>query len=334
MRITSSAFSLACVVAVVAALLPLVLPSTALATECLIFAMAALGCNLLLGRVGLLSFGQAIFFGAGSYCAGILLLRYNVGLVAALAAAVALAGLLGAVIGVVATQRHGVYFIMLTLALSQMAFFLCYAASDVTGGDNGLLNVPRPDLSVFGHQLVPFAQPLHFYGFVALICVAVFFLFGRLVASPFGATLEAIRDNEDRAIAIGYDVRRYKILSLVLSAAVTGLAGALYAMALKFVPLANVDLAMSERIIVMTILGGTGTLFGSVLGSIAVVVLGYVLSEIWARWQILLGAVLVVVAFGLRGGLASLLDPLLRRVHSDGDAQRAALASPQGGTPR
>ncbi|MGO4715491.1 branched-chain amino acid ABC transporter permease [Bradyrhizobium sp. 2TAF24] len=334
MRVMSSTMGLALAVAGVAALLPLVLPSPALATECLIFAMAALGCNLLLGRVGLLSFGQAIFFGAGAYCAGILLVRYNVGLVAALAAAVVLAGVLGAAIGVVATQRHGVYFIMLTLALSQMAFFLCYAASDLTGGDNGLLNVPRPDLAVFGHRLVSFAQPLHFYGFVALVCVAVFFVFGRLVASPFGATLEAIRDNEDRAIAIGYDVRRYKIVSLVLSAAVTGLAGALYAMALKFVPLANVDLAMSERIIVMTILGGTGTLFGSVLGSIAVVVLGYVLSEIWARWQILLGAVLVVVAFGLRGGLAALLDPLLRRVRSDDDGRPTALASPQEGTQR
>lgn len=328
---TSSALGLALAVAAVAAVLPLVLPSAALATECLIFALAALGCNLLLGRVGLLSFGQAIFFGAGSYCAGILLIRFNVGVVPALAAAVVLAALLGAAIGVIATQRHGVYFIMLTLALSQMAFFLCYAASDLTGGDNGLLNVPRPDLSVLGYRLVSFAQPLHFYAFVALICVAVFFVFGRLVASPFGATLEAIRDNEDRAIAIGYDVRRYKVLSLVLSAAVTGLAGALYAMALKFVPLANVDLAMSERIIVMTILGGTGTLFGPVLGSIAVVVLGYVLSEIWARWQILLGAVLVLVAFGLRGGLASLLDPVLRRWRRDGDAPRPALAGPQGG---
>ncbi|MEW6644662.1 MAG: branched-chain amino acid ABC transporter permease [Pseudomonadota bacterium] len=330
----SSAPGLAVAVAAVAVLLPMVLPSTALATECLIFAMAALGCNLLLGRVGLLSFGQAIFFGAGSYCAGILLIRYNVGVVGALAAAVVLAGLLGAAIGIVATQRHGIYFIMLTLALSQMAFFLCYAASDLTGGDNGLLNVPRPDLSVFGHPLVSFAQPLHFYGFVALMCVTTFFLFGRLVDSPFGATLEAIRDNEDRAIAIGYDVRRYKVLSLALAAAVTGLAGALYAMALKFVPLANVDLAMSERIIVMTILGGTGTLFGPVLGSIAIVVLGYVLSEIWARWQILLGAVLVLVAFGLRGGLASLLDPLTRRLRGAREAQRAALARSQGGTPR
>ncbi|MBR1220536.1 branched-chain amino acid ABC transporter permease [Bradyrhizobium sp. U87765 SZCCT0131] len=322
---------LALAVAAVAVVLPLALPSAALATECLIFAMAALGCNLLLGRVGLLSFGQAIFFGAGSYCAGILLIRYDVGLIAALAAAVVLAGLLGAAIDVIATQRHGIYFIMLTLALTQMAFFLCYAASDLTGGDNGLLNVPRPDLSVLGHPLVSFAQPLQFYAFVAVVCVGVFFLFARLVDSPFGATLVAIRDNEDRAIAIGYDVRRYKILSLVLSAAVTGLAGALYAMALKFVPLANVDLAMSERIIVMTILGGTGTLFGPMLGSVAVVVLSYVLSDIWARWQIVLGALLVLVAFGLRGGLSSLLDPLFRKRSGEGEAQPAALAGSRGG---
>ncbi len=314
LRFKSSAGGLAAAVSIVAILLPAVLPSFALATECMIFAMAALGCNLLLGRVGLLSFGQAIFFGAGSYCIAILSIRFDVGMLTGLVAAVALAGILGLAIGALATQRTGVYFIMLTLALSQMFFFLCYATSDLTGGDNGLLNVPRPNLSFPGGGSISLQSPRDFYIFVSVIGVVVFFLLARVVASPFGATLEAIRENEDRAIAIGYDTRLYKVLSFVLAGAVTGLAGGLYAMALKFVPLANVDLAMSERIIVMTILGGTNSLAGAVFGSVTVVVLSYFLSELWARWQMILGALLILVAIYLRGGLASLFDGMLGRL--------------------
>jgi branched-chain amino acid transport system permease protein len=332
-RFRSSAWGLASAVAMVAVLLPAVLPSFALATECLIFAMVALGCNLLLGRVGLLSFGQAIFFGAGSYAVGILLTRFDCGLLPALATGLIASSVLGVVIGLLATQRRGIYFIMLTLALAQMFFFLCYAASDLTGGDNGLMNIPRPDLSVAGVTFAPLASPFAFYGFVAVICVATFFLLGRLVASPFGATLEAIRDNEDRATAIGYDTRLYKVLSFTIAAAVTGLAGGLYAAALKFVPLASVDLAMGERIIVMTILGGTNSLFGAVLGSVAVVVLSYVLSEIWARWQIILGCLLVLVALYLRGGLVSALEWVMAKVrigseHPAGE-RPAVIATPQ-----
>ncbi|OKO81079.1 branched-chain amino acid ABC transporter permease [Bradyrhizobium sp. AS23.2] len=314
-RFKSSAWGLAVAIALVALVLPLMLPSYALATECLIFAMAALGCNLLLGRLGLLSFGQAIFFGAGAYCVGILSLRFGTGIVAGLLAATAVSALLAVAIGWLATQRTGVYLIMLTLALSQMFFFLCYAAPDVTGGDNGLMNIPRPNLAFGGHELLSLASPFAFYVFVATICTVAFYLMARLIASPFGATLEAIRDNEDRAVAIGYDTRLYKVIAFVAAGAVTGLAGGLYALALKFVPLANVDLAMSERIIVMTILGGTNALFGSMLGSIAVVVLSYVLSDIWARWQIILGALLVAVALYLRGGLASLLDKAVARAN-------------------
>jgi len=307
-RFKSSSWGLAVCIALIALALPLVLPSFALATECLIFAMAALGCNLLLGRLGLLSFGQAIFFGAGAYCVGILSLRFDTGILAGLTAAVIVSALLAALIGWLATQRSGVYLIMLTLALSQMFFFLCYAAPDLTGGDNGLMNIPRPNLTLGGHELLSLASPFTFYILVAAICTIAFYLIARLVASPFGATLEAIRDNEDRAVAIGYDIQLYKVIAFVAAGAVTGLAGGLYALSLKFVPLANVDLAMSERIIVMTILGGTNALFGAMLGSIAVVVLSYILSEVWARWQIILGALLVTVALYLRGGLASVLD--------------------------
>jgi branched-chain amino acid transport system permease protein len=317
-RLKSSSWGLAVTIALIALVLALVLPSFALATECLIFAMAALGCNLLLGRLGLLSFGQAIFFGAGAYCIGILSLRFGIGLVTGLFAATVFSALLAAVIGWLATQRTGVYLIMLTLALSQMFFFLCYAAPDLTGGDNGLMNIPRPNLALGATEIVSLATPRAFYVFVAAICTGVFYLVARLATSPFGATLEAIRDNEDRAAAIGYDTRLYKVIAFVVAGAVTGLAGALYALALKFVPLANVDLAMGERIIVMTILGGANALLGAMLGSISVVVLSYVLSEIWTRWQIVLGALLVAVALYLRGGLASLFDKAFARADGEG----------------
>lgn len=316
-RLGSSAWGLALAVALVALVLPMLVPSIVLATECMIFAMAALGCNLLLGRLGLLSFAQAIFFGAGAYCVGIVGLRFGTGVVTGLLAATILAALIAAVVGWLATQRTGVYLIMLTLALSQMFFFLCYAIPDLTGGDNGLLNVPRPDLAL-GPLTIPLATPRAFYAFVAVIATVVFYLVARLAASPFGATLEAIRDNEDRAIAIGYDTRLYKVLAFVVAGAITGLGGGLYALALKFAPLTNVDLAMSERIIVMTILGGTNALFGAVLGSICVTVLSYVLSGLWARWQIILGALLVVVALYLRGGLASLYSQVFARSDAEG----------------
>lgn len=297
--------------------LPLVLPSTTLAAEILIFAMAALACNLLLGYTGLLSFGQGIFFGGGAYVASLLMIHLGAGLFTALVGAMAFGALMAAVVGALAIRRTGIYFVMLTLAFSQMAYFVAYTLSDWTGGDNGLLDVPRPPVAIAGATVVDLGNPAVYYVFVAVLFVAVFVAARRIIHSPFGSTLVAIRENEGRAAALGYDTRQFKILAFSLSGAITGLAGALYAMLLNFAPLSNIELVMSEHILIMTIIGGTGSLFGSILGAAGIVLLGDLLSAVWPRWMMLLGIVLIgVVIFmrgGLWGGVESLYDTIRAR---------------------
>ncbi|MBV9748738.1 MAG: branched-chain amino acid ABC transporter permease [Acetobacteraceae bacterium] len=297
----------------VSVLLPLVLPSVALATEVLIFVIATLGCTLLLGYVGLLSFGQAIFFGVGAYACGLALLHLGVGTLAAMGMAVIGSMAVGLFVGILATQKRGIYFVMLTLALSQMFYFLAYAMADVTGGDNGLLDIPRPALAIGDVTLLSLRTPMSFYAFVAAAFLAIYLVLCLMVASPFGSTLIAIRENEDRAAALGYNARVFKIAAFVASAAVTGIAGGLYALFLNFAPLGNIDVSMSERLIIMTILGGTESLFGGVLGAAFFVVLGNSLSAIWPRWLLLIGLLLMLVASYLRGGLLSGVEWALER---------------------
>lgn len=294
--------------------LPLVLPSATLATEILIFAMAALACNLLLGYTGLLSFGQGIFFGAGSYCAALLMIHLHLGLISALLGAALVGAFLAFLVGALAIRRTGIYFVMLTLAFSQMAYFLTYTLSDWTGGDNGLLDVPRPEIRIGDTVLMSLSDARYFYGFVAVLFLLIFIGARRVIASPFGSTLMAIRENETRAAAIGYDTRHFKILVFMLSGAVTGVAGALYAMLLHFVPLSNIDLAMSENILIMTIVGGTGSLFGSLLGAGTIVLLGDFLSDLWPRWLMLLGVILILVVVFMRGGLWGGFSSLFDRI--------------------
>ena len=298
----------------IAILLPLVLPSVALATEVVVFIIATLGCTLLLGYVGLLSFGQAIFFGFGAYACGLTLLNVaGIGTLAALCLTVIGSMAIGLLIGVLSTQKRGIYLVMLTFALSEMFFFLAYALANVTGGDNGMLNIPRPDLALGGVTWWPLHGQLSFYAFAAAVFLIVYFLLRLLVASPFGSTLIAIRENEDRAASLGYNVRLFKIAAFVVSAAVTGVAGGLYAVFLNFAPLSNIDVSMSERIIIMTILGGSQSLFGGVLGAIFFVVLSNFLSAIWPRWLLIIGLLLMLVASYLRGGLLSGLEWLIER---------------------
>ena len=294
-------------------LLPLVLPSATLATEILIFAMAALACNLLLGFTGLLSFGQAIFFGAGAYISALAMIHLDAGLIGALLIAVVSGCVLALGVGMLCIRRKGIYFVMLTLALTQMAYFLAYTLSDWTGGDNGLLDVPRPPLAVGETTLISFASPLAFYALVATLFALIYVVARRITDSPFGSTLLAIRENEQRASALGYDTRLFKIMVFVLSGGITALAGALYGMLLNFVPLSNIELLMSEQILIMTIIGGTGSLFGSLLGAGAIVLLGDLLSSIWPRWMLLLGVALIAVVIFMRGGLWGGLSSLLER---------------------
>lgn len=211
--------------AVVVAVMPLLMQSGSLASEVLIFALAAMGCNLLLGFTGLLSFGQGIFFGLGSYTVALLLTRWPVPMPLALLLAMVMGALGAAVVGWVAIRQRGTYFVMLTLAFAQMFYFIAYTATGLTGGDNGLMDIPRPNLSILGFDLWTLASPWQFYGFVSLIFLVVFWLLLKVSRSTFGRTLLAVRDNEERAAAIGYNLRLLKLQAFVISGAVTGLAG-------------------------------------------------------------------------------------------------------------
>ncbi len=305
--------------------MPLVLPSPTLATEILIFAMAVLACNLLLGYGGLLSFGQGLFFGAGAYLASLSMMHLGFGLVAALLTAVLSGALIATFVGTLAIRRTGIYFVMMTLAFSQTAYFVAYTLSDWTGGDNGLLDVPRPPLTILGVELADLSGAAAYYAFVAVLFLLVFVAARRVIDSPFGSTLIAIRENEARAWAIGYDTRHFKMMAFALSGGATALAGALYAMLLNFVPLENIQMAMSEHIVIMTVIGGTGSLLGSLLGAGAWVMLADLLSDAWPRWLILMGGGLIAVVLflpgGLWGGLEGLMHHFSPRKEHDKDWQ-------------
>lgn len=294
-------------VAVVLAM-PLFMQSGSLASEVLIFGLAAMGCNLLLGYTGLLSFGQGIFFGLGSYTIALLLTRWPLPMPLALLAAVAMGAVGAAIVGWVAIRQKGTYFVMLTLAFAQMFYFLAYTATGLTGGDNGLMDIPRPSLTAFGATLWRLETPWQFYGFVAALFVVVFWLLNRVSRSTFGRTLLAVRDNEERAAAIGYDLKLLKLQAFVISGAVTGLAGALHAMMIGVAPLANAEYHTSETILIMTVIGGTGNLFASLLGSAFYLLLADWLSQLWPRWLLLLGLALMAVSLWMQRGLWGLLE--------------------------
>lgn len=288
--------------------LPLLLNSGSLASEVLIYALAVLGCNLLLGYTGLLSFGQGIFFGLGSYTIGLVLTRTGLPMPLALVASIVLGSLAAGLVGIVSIRQKGTYFVMLTLAFAQMFYFLAYSVPSLTGGDNGLLNIPRPPLSAFGVVLWDNTTAWQFYAMVAVIFLLVFVALHRVTTSIFGRTLLAIRDNEVRASAIGYNVPRFKLVAFMLSGAVTALAGALNAMMVGVAPLANAEFHVSEMILVMTVIGGAGNLAASLIGALFYVLAADWLSTLWPRWLMLLGVLLVVISLGMQRGLWGLIE--------------------------
>lgn len=306
-------------IVLIAAALALLMPSLATVAQCLVMAIAALGGTFLLGKVGLLSFAQAAFFGSASYASGLAGLHLHAGAIGMLAAGVCCAAAVGLLIGCVAARRRGVYFIMMTLALGQLAFFVTYAWSDLTGGDNGLTAVPRAPLSLGGLALVSLDSPTAFCAF----CVACLLLtYGALHCvsrSPFGSVLAAIRENEDRAAAAGYNVYLFKVGAMVISAAATGVAGALYAMFLRFVPLSNIDFGMVNQLVLMTLIGGTGSLMGGVVGGVAYELLSHLLVGLWQRWLLLLGLALIFIGVWMQQGLWGLMEGLAQRLRGAQD---------------
>jgi branched-chain amino acid transport system permease protein len=275
----------------------------------LCFAMFACAFNLLLGFSGMLSFGHAAFFGSAAYASGWLVTAHGWGTVPAILAGVAVAAVLGGIIGVIAIRRQGIYFAMVTLALSQLVYFVCLEAP-FTGGENGLQDVPRGSLC----GVLSLKSDVAMYYFVLAAFAAVYLTIRRIVHSPFGQVLKAIRDNEPRAVSLGYDIQRYKLLAFVLSATLAGLAGSLKTLVLGFTTLSDVLQANSGEVILMTLLGGSGTFAGPVIGAATVVTLQEYLSDIVGGWvTVIIGGVFVACVLAFRRGIVGEISAGLRR---------------------
>jgi branched-chain amino acid transport system permease protein len=272
----------------------------------LCFAMFACAFNLLLGFTKMLSFGHAAYFGSAAYATGWLVTVQGWGTLAGILGGVGVALLLGLVIGAIAVRRQGIYFAMITMALAQLVFFVCLQAN-FTGGENGLQGIPRG--SLFG--IVGLGSDRTMYYFVLAVFVAVFVLIRRIVHSPFGQVLKAIRANEPRAVSLGYKVNRYKLMAFVLSASLSGLAGSLKALVLGFVTLSDVSQTNSGEVILMTLLGGSGTFLGPVIGANVVVTLQEYLSDLVGAWvSVIIGAIFVVCVLVFRRGFVGEIQRL------------------------
>jgi branched-chain amino acid transport system permease protein len=266
--------------------------------KALCYAIFACAFNLLLGYAGLLSFGHAAYLGAAAYATGWLVRSAGWSPELGILAGVAIAALLGLVVGLIAIRRQGIYFAMITLAMAQMAYFI-FLQAPFTGGEDGLQGVPRGKL--FG--LLPLQNDVALYYFILAVFVAVFLFIVRIVHSPYGQVLKAIRENEPRAISLGYDVNRYKLLAFVLSTALAGLAGSLKTLVLGFATLSDAHWSLSGEVVLMTLLGGMGSFAGPVLGAFTIIGLQDFLADRVGSWvTVIIGVIFVVCVVAFRRG--------------------------------
>lgn len=292
------------------AVFPMIAPYQSLAINILIYGLFAVGFNLLFGYAGLLSFGHAAFLGVGAYAAGILIAQHNVPWWAAVPMAVAAGCLVALPIGLVAIRTKGIYFAMVTLALSQCVYFLVYQFSS-SGGENGLRGVNLAEIGIAGLQL-NLLNPTHKYYFVFGFVAIAMFLLSRILASPFGGVIEAIRENEARARACGFDIERTKLLAFLLSAAFCALAGALNAIHLSSVPIETLHYSTSGMVVMLCLLGGMGTYFGPFLGSALFLLIQDLASGWTEHWQLYVGGIFVfLVLFFPKGVWGTFLEKVL-----------------------
>ena len=290
----------------------------------LCYAIFACAFNLLLGYTGLLSFGHAAYFATAAYMCGWLVrsagLPPELGVLAGLGAS----ALLGLVVGFIAIRRQGNYFAITTLALAEMAYFVFLQWRSVTGGEDGLQGIPRgkllgtiplagaPHDKLLG--VIPIPDDVVMYFVVLAVFVAVFLFIRRIVHSPYGQVLKAIRENEPRAVSLGYDVDKYKLLAFVLSAAIAGLGGAMKSIVLGFASLSDAHWSVSGEVVLMTLLGGMGTFAGPVIGAFTIIGLQNLLSDRVGEWvTVIIGAIFVVCVIAFRRGFVGELLAWLQR---------------------
>jgi branched-chain amino acid transport system permease protein len=295
------------VMAVVFAIAPAVVyPVFMMKVMC--FALFACAFNLLIGFGGLLSFGHAMFLGSASYASAHAAKVWGFTPELAILFGTAVAALLGWLAGMLAIRRQGIYFAMITLALAQMVFFFSLQAK-FTGGEDGIQAVPRGHL--FG--LIDLSQPLAMYAVVLVIFLAGFAFIYRVIHSPFGQVLKAIRENEQRAISLGYDTDRFKLVAFVLSSTLAGLAGATKAIVFQLASLTDVHWSMSGEVVLMTLLGGMGTVFGPVVGAAVIITMQNYLAQLGAWVTIVQGVIFVICVLAFRRGIVGELGAWLKK---------------------
>ena len=283
-------------------LLPWLLPSQALAVNVLVYGVFAVGYNLLFGYTGMLSFGHAAFFGAGAYVAGIAIAKFGIPWYGAVPLGVLGGGFLAFIIGALSTRTRGIYFSMVTLALAQLVYYVVLQASSWTGGENGLRGLTVDKINLFGWT-VNFLDPVNKYYILMLFAALALWIVSRILNSPFGAAIEAIRENERRARTCGFDVERTKLLSFTLSGLICALAGTMSALHLAFVPLDVLHYQTSGMIVMMTLLGGARSFFGPFVGALAFLLMEDVFSLWTSHWQIIVGSIFILFVLFLPKGI-------------------------------
>ena len=289
---------------------------TFVANDVVIWALFATSLNLLVGYTGLVSFGHAAYFGIGAYTTGILMKKLGVPFLLAFPAAGVLAAAFALLFGLFCVRLTRIYFAMLTLAFAQIVWAICFKWNEVTGGEQGMPEVPYPDLACMGR--LPWLDGLrtsdHFYLLTVVLVALCLFLLHRVVRSPFGRMLTTIRENAERAEFIGVHVRRYELAAFVLAGAFAGLAGGLFGIFNRGVFPDFAYWTKSSEVLIMTLLGGMGTFYGPSVGALALILLNQQIVSYTEYWPFVLGTILVVLLFGFPGGLGGAIELLGRRL--------------------
>lgn len=290
---------------------PFVVPYKALATQIIIWGLFALGYNVCLGYTGMLSFGHAAFFGSGAYATGLILLRVSQNIWLGLLGGVFMGAATALILGYLSIKRRGIYFAMLTLAFAQLLYFIAFQWAGLTGGDNGLRNIPALPLSLFGWS-IDIHSPLRFYFFVLLFVMLSLLALNRILESPFGHVLKAVRENDHRARSCGYETSNVRWLAFTISGAISGLAGGLYALYLHFVGIESLYWTTSGQVVIMTLLGGMGSFIGPFIGAGVFLYLEDVLSTLTEHWMIFLGGIFVLCVLFFPTGIWGRIQEMTR----------------------
>lgn len=294
---------------------PFIVPYKALATQIIIWGLFALGYNVCLGYTGMLSFGHAAFFGAGAYATGLVLLRLHENIWMGLLGGLIMGAATAFVVGYMSIKRRGIYFAMLTLAFAQLLYFIAFQWAGLTGGDNGLRNIPALPLSLFGLS-IDIHTPLRFYFFVLFFVVVSLLALNRILQSPFGHVLKAVRENDHRARSCGYETSDVRWLAFIISGAISGLAGGLYALYLHFVGIESLYWTTSGQVVMMTLLGGMGSFIGPFIGAGVFLYLEDLLSTLTEHWMIFLGGIFIPCVLFFPTGIWGTIQERMARKRS------------------